>query len=1086
MGKLNSLLSAAIAASVLAAPGADAAEKAATPATVTLISGDRVTVVGSSVSVTPAPGRERVLFHRRTERDHVRVVPDDALPLLAAGRLDEQLFDVTALVEQGYDDAHTAELPLLRTGGVRTASEVSKKDAATFWRSLSGPQASTAGKIWLDARVKIALDQSVPMTNAPAAWEQGVRGEGVKVAVLDTGVDAKHPELAVAESRGFTDAGESDVQDRQGHGTHVASTVAGRGAKNTGVAPAASLMVGKVLDDRGYGQTSWIIAGMEWAARSGARVVNMSLGADMRTDGTDPLSQAVNDLTAETGALFVVAAGNNGWGPYTIGSPGSATSALTVGSVEKNGALSGFSAKGPRFGDDAVKPDITAPGGAIVAARAEGTLADVAVDDLHARLSGTSMATPHVAGAAALLAQRNPAWKANELKAALMGSAKPGGSVYEHGAGLVQVEFSPVLTSVGSVSFGKLPYPPSGKPVTREVTYANTGPAVSLRLSTDMGAVTPPVLEVPAGGSATASVSFTPTAPGRFEGALTSALPDGSAGPRVVLGATQSPEEYDLTLKTLRRDGKPASLPNLILTDGERVDWPVVGEQGVTLRVRPGTYTVFGTQPERTPEFVAESVITFARGGIDVHADTTVVIDGADSKPVDVALSGESLARVLSRSDGAELPGRGGIASQGPRDMPFYGMSRDAGHVEYRTSTIAARPQVLLSAGDFEPVVGYGYFSTHFTKDVTLPVATTTADSKGKLLLLRDNGNSQEQIREAVAAGAVAVVFPTGRFGAWGLDAPIPVLGASESSFVRLGTVPAVSVRAFGTSPYSYHVQFTEKGVPNGKKYSVSQRDLARVDVTYRSPGVTSTGFSNGVPTTFPQQRTEYYTPGKWHRQTSFTESSWAPQVSPEYAFERGKSYRHTWFPAVFAPNEPQLFREGNVVRVGVDVFSTTTSTDFGDPEVDRGSLTLSRDGQVFGTSRMPSFGYFENVPPGPLKLEMTASRTQPWWGLSTRIDSAWTFRTTPLAVKYGVPDNTMDRHRTFTVSFTRPAKTVRVWSSVDDGRTWTALQVHKAGANWLVLPSGARGAHVSLRVAATAPNGDTVDQTVVRAYAQR
>ena len=119
--------------------------------------------------------------------------------------------------------------------------------------------------------------------------------------------------------------------------------MAGTGAgssrgEGTGVAPGAGLLIGKVLDAYGNGSFDQIMAGMEWAAHSGADVVSMSLGTPYATDGTDPLSQLVDRLTEETGTLFVVAAGNAGPDEGTISAPGAATSALTVGAVDKQDA----------------------------------------------------------------------------------------------------------------------------------------------------------------------------------------------------------------------------------------------------------------------------------------------------------------------------------------------------------------------------------------------------------------------------------------------------------------------------------------------------------------------------------------------------------------------------------------------------------------------------------------------------------------------------------------------------------------------------------------------------------------------------
>ncbi|BFO21138.1 hypothetical protein SHKM778_75260 [Streptomyces sp. KM77-8] len=238
---------------------------------------------------------------------------------------------------------------------------------------LSGsPAAKKVEKVWLDGKRQASLDKSVAQTGAPTAWSAGYDGTGVKVAVLDTGVDQTHPDLAGQEiaERNFSDA--EDSVDRFGHGTHVASTVAGTGAgsqgRYKGVAPGARILDGKVLDDRGGGWDSGIIAGMEWAVAEGAQVVNLSLG-DTDTQGIDPLEETVNRLSAETDTLFVIAAGNEGeGGESTVGSPGSAESALTVGAVDKADKLADFSSRGPRVGDGGIKPDLTAPGVDITAA----------------------------------------------------------------------------------------------------------------------------------------------------------------------------------------------------------------------------------------------------------------------------------------------------------------------------------------------------------------------------------------------------------------------------------------------------------------------------------------------------------------------------------------------------------------------------------------------------------------------------------------------------------------------------------------------------------------------------------------------
>ena len=435
--------------------------------TITLITGDRLSVAtdGSQrFAVVPTPGREQAQFVTRFVAGHLEVTPVDALPLVKAGRLDARLFDLTALLEYGYDDRR-ADLPLIVTSaGIGTAAvrasattagatvtrelpavgglavREDRAHAVAYWKSLTaGPKALRAevGRIWLDAKRKPTLDVSVPLIGAPQAWAAGYTGDGVPVGVVDTGIDETHPDLAgkVVAAQDFTGSG--DTVDRVGHGTHVASTITGTGAasggKYKGVAPGTKLYSAKVCLLDGC-EESWILAGMQWAVETHhAKVVNMSLGG-YDTPGVDPLEQGVQTLTAQFGTLFVVAAGNNGT-DGSVGSPATADDALAVGAVTKAEQLADFSSRGPRVGDNAIKPEITAPGVDIVAARAkEGVLGTpTGPDGRYVSLNGTSMATPHVAGAAAILAQQHPDWKPGQLKAALMAAAKPNPAIGVYG-----------------------------------------------------------------------------------------------------------------------------------------------------------------------------------------------------------------------------------------------------------------------------------------------------------------------------------------------------------------------------------------------------------------------------------------------------------------------------------------------------------------------------------------------------------------------------------------------------------------------------------------------------------------------------
>ena len=269
------------------------------------------------------------------------------------------------------------------------------------------------------------LSESVPLVGAPEAWAQGLTGSGVVVAIVDSGIDYSHSDLGgclgpacrVIGGYDFVNQDE-DPMDDYGHGTHVAGIVAANGGLK-GVAPDARLMAFKVLDQWGEGWDSDIIAGIERACDpdgdpltdDAVDVINMSLGGP--GDPDDPVSQAV-DNAAQAGVLSVVAAGNDGaYG--TVGSPGCARRAITVGATDKSDALAPYSSKGPAASTDAIKPDIVAPGDDI-----NSTVPGASYE----RYDGTSMASPHVAGAAALLRQRDPALSPDVIKSLLMTSAR--------------------------------------------------------------------------------------------------------------------------------------------------------------------------------------------------------------------------------------------------------------------------------------------------------------------------------------------------------------------------------------------------------------------------------------------------------------------------------------------------------------------------------------------------------------------------------------------------------------------------------------------------------------------------------------
>jgi subtilisin family serine protease len=261
---------------------------------------------------------------------------------------------------------------------------------------------------------------NVKQVRADEFWSTyGTRGAGVVIAVIDTGIDYTHPAIAGHFAGGYDFVNnDADPMDDHFHGTHVAGIAAGNSDSLQGVAPEATLMAFKVLGATGSGSDSDVLAGIERTVdpngdgdtRDHVDVANLSLGGGGGPD--DPLSIAVDNASA-LGVVFAIAAGNSGGG-HTISSPGTSRSAITVCAVDRADAVASFSSRGPNMKDLAVKPEVCAPGVSITSSLPGGG---------YGALSGTSMATPHVAGVAALLRAVHRDWSAARIKAALIASA---------------------------------------------------------------------------------------------------------------------------------------------------------------------------------------------------------------------------------------------------------------------------------------------------------------------------------------------------------------------------------------------------------------------------------------------------------------------------------------------------------------------------------------------------------------------------------------------------------------------------------------------------------------------------------------
>ena len=260
----------------------------------------------------------------------------------------------------------------------------------------------------------------VARVDAPAAWASG-QGAGVKVAVVDTGVDCTHPDLKCDFGAGYNviDPTATPMDDNE-HGTHCSGTIAGRqdGKGVVGVAPQATIIPVKVLDKDGSGSLSDIVKGINWAAKNGADVISMSLGG---ASGSAALQRAVNAALAK-GVVVIAAAGNSGPDPDTVGFPAGYPGVIAIAASDSKDAVAKFSSRGAAVAFIAPGVDIlsTVPGGG------------------YAKFSGTSMACPHMAGLAALAIERGAKGPAGVRAAFARAATKlPGLAPTEQGAGLV-------------------------------------------------------------------------------------------------------------------------------------------------------------------------------------------------------------------------------------------------------------------------------------------------------------------------------------------------------------------------------------------------------------------------------------------------------------------------------------------------------------------------------------------------------------------------------------------------------------------------------------------------------------------------
>ncbi|MFD4935274.1 S8 family serine peptidase [Streptomyces virginiae] len=1090
---------------VLQAPAQAAPGKPTVPAKssathkVTLVTGDVVTVT------TMADGKQTAEVDRpdsavggvkiQQVKGDLFVIPDEAAPLLGTDKLDPRLFNVTDLIEMGYDDAKSAAVPLIATytqsksraageptaprgskvtrqlkgiGGAALSTE--KRQARTFW-TTAAPQGSPSlgegvAKLWLDGRVKASLKESVPLIGAPEAWAAGYDGKGVKVAVLDTGIDVNHPDFAgLIDGTASFVPGEA-VTDVNGHGTHVAGTIVGSGAAsgggNKGVAPGADLFVGKVLGGaEGSGQDSWVMAGMQWAAESGADVVNMSLGDSYPTDGSDPMSQTVDALSAQYGTLFVIAAGNSG--PESISAPGAAASALTVAATDKQDRLASFSSTGPLAHSGGMKPDIAAPGVDITAARSQEMTGGG--EGPYRTLSGTSMATPHVVGAAAVLAQQHPDWTGAQLKEHLMSTAKGldgGYSPYEVGTGRVDVAAA-VRTTVrgtGSLFFGSYTWPhePSDAAVTKDLTYTNTGSAdVTLNLAQTGGGpftLGATRVTVPARGTVAVPVTGDPkaAAAGRHVGFVTAT--DNATGQpvtRTSVALLKEEERYDLNIKLVGRDGKPAAGWVTVNQAGDFWPWSLYVDGSTTMRMAPGTYTaagyldVAGEKADRSGLAVLVDPETVLK---DRSAD--VVLDASKARllqteapqrtenrqrKVDFNVHYKGLDPFTDYRSAYVLPptyddvyvaptepmkqGEFMLTTRWRKGEPQLGLSTSGGRLPFEALVQAG--SALGTARDSLDAVYAGDGATAAYKKVK---------AKGKVVVIdRSDGVSpQERTEAAVAAGAKALIVVNDVVG--GLmeyvgESNIPVAtvhreaGKALVAMAKAGS-QRLTVEQTEYTPFVYDLTQEYPGrVPDrALVYKPAKDDLARIDARYylatdgRSAEGYRSDFTLSPSVNFPERewhpgtRTEWVTPGQvwreFHAQGVDTALPWV-MVSGDNTYAKGSTTRLDWFAPATRPAQSESFgvynsRWQNHMTWNVQAWASSSDTmrlggflQWGETPT---HLQVFQGDRLIHDNPHSTDMQWVEVPAGnlPYRAVLDAERPGDLFRLSTRTHTEWTF----------------------------------------------------------------------------------------------
>ncbi len=621
-------------------------------------------------------------------------------PLVAAGQAQQPARYIVVL--RGVET--TAQSDAVRVRIEAIAQAVSARPQHVFSRAIQGFSAElTPGQVQaLRARAEVAaVVPDVPTSLAAQTVPTGVQRIGtltnqtakidgvddplsVDVAVLDTGIDLEHPDLNVAG--GYDCTGSGTYDDRHGHGTHVAGIIGARDNSTgvVGVAPGARLWAVKVFNDQGYGYSSWLICGIDWVVQHAGTidVANFSGGAGGSNTAncggsTDPLHQAVCRLVS-AGVPFVVAAGNDGKdASNTV--PAAYPEVIAVGAIVDTDGKPGGLGSSTSYGADDTRAsfsnygpavDLYAPGVRILSTYPGGT----------ALMSGTSMAAPHVAGAAALYLIANPSASPDQVRSWLVSNGEAGswGSQPLVNVGSSSQTEPPPTEALRDVAVSGLSAPGTvtvGSPVTVQVTVRNKGTVaevVQVALTANGSAVgATQSVTLDSGATRTVSFTWSPTTAGNVTLVGTASIeapdadPSDNARQATVTVVAQSSEVHDVSLSNLRlpssiRQGQQARVYVTLTNRGSARETvtvtlasspanPAAGTPSVKMTLDPGQ--------ARTVSFTWRTSNQTAAGTYQLTATATLT---NDRNPADNSVSGTLTVTQKSSSSSPRFPPRRG------------------------------------------------------------------------------------------------------------------------------------------------------------------------------------------------------------------------------------------------------------------------------------------------------------------------------------------------------------------------------------------------------------------------------------------